>query len=44
MVWLKFNGGKGMAVIFGSMLVIMPIFGYTPELGIIIAIICCFSC
>ena len=39
MVWLKFNGGKGMAVIFGSMLVIMPVFGYTPELGIIIAII-----
>ena len=42
MVWLKFNGGKGMAVIFGSMLVIMPIFGYTPELGIIIAIISLF--
>jgi glycerol-3-phosphate acyltransferase PlsY len=39
MVWLKFNGGKGMAVIFGSLLVIMPVFGYTPELGIIIAII-----
>jgi glycerol-3-phosphate acyltransferase PlsY len=39
MVWLKFNGGKGMAVIFGSLLVMMPVFGYTPELGIIIAII-----
>jgi glycerol-3-phosphate acyltransferase PlsY len=39
MVWLKFSGGKGMAVIFGSLLVIMPVFSYALELGIIIAVI-----
>jgi glycerol-3-phosphate acyltransferase PlsY len=37
MVWLKFNGGKGMGLIAGSLLVVMPIYRYTPELGIIIA-------
>jgi glycerol-3-phosphate acyltransferase PlsY len=38
-VWLKFSGGKGMGVIFGSMLVLMPVFGYALELAIIIAFI-----
>jgi glycerol-3-phosphate acyltransferase PlsY len=37
MVWLKFSGGKGMGVIAGTLLIVMPIYGYTPELGIIIA-------
>ena len=37
MVWLKFSGGKGMGLIAGTLLIIMPIYGYTPELGIIIA-------
>jgi len=37
MVWLKFSGGKGMGVIAGALLIVMPIYGYTPELGIIIA-------
>jgi glycerol-3-phosphate acyltransferase PlsY len=37
MVWLKFNGGKGMGLIAGALLVVMPIYRYTPELGIIIA-------
>ena len=39
MVWLKFNGGKGMGVVVGSLLIIMPVYGYTKELGIIIAIV-----
>jgi acyl phosphate:glycerol-3-phosphate acyltransferase len=36
MVWLKFSGGKGMGVVVGSLLIIMPVYGY--ELGLIIII------
>ncbi len=39
MVWLKFSGGKGMGVVVGSLLIIMPVYGYVQELGIIIAIV-----
>jgi acyl phosphate:glycerol-3-phosphate acyltransferase len=35
MVWLKFNGGKGMGVTIGVLLIIMPIFGYALELAIL---------
>jgi acyl phosphate:glycerol-3-phosphate acyltransferase len=39
MVWLKFSGGKGMGVVVGSLLIIMPVYGYIRELGIIIAFV-----
>ena len=39
MVWLRFSGGKGMAVVVGSLLIIMPVYGHTWELGIIIAFV-----
>ena len=39
MVWLKFSGGKGMGVSIGALFVIMPIYGYTLELAIFLAII-----
>ena len=39
MVWLKFSGGKGMAVIVGSLLIIMPVYGYLLQMAILIAII-----
>jgi glycerol-3-phosphate acyltransferase PlsY len=39
MVWLKFSGGKGMGVVAGSLLVIMPVYGYLPELWIIMAFV-----
>ena len=37
MVWLKFNGGKGMGVIAGSLLVIMPVYGYPLQMAIVLA-------
>lgn len=39
MVWLKFSGGKGMGAAMGSLLVLMPTYGYSPQLGIFFAII-----
>lgn len=39
MVWLKFTGGKGMGASIGALFVIMPIYGYTIELAIFLAII-----
>ena len=39
MVWLKFSGGKGMGASIGALAVLMPIYGYAPELGILLAII-----
>ena len=39
MVWLKFNGGKGMGVTAGALVIIMSVFGYTSELAIILGIV-----
>ncbi len=39
MVWLKFSGGKGMGTSIGTLAVLMPIYGYAAELGILLAII-----
>lgn len=39
MVWLKFSGGKGMGATVGSLAVLMPIYGYAVELGILLGII-----
>ena len=42
MVWLKFKGGRGIGVIAGSLLIVMPVYGYSLQLGIIIAIVLLF--
>ena len=34
MVWLKFNGGKGMGASIGALVIIMPIYGYSLGLAI----------
>ncbi len=39
MVWLKFSGGKGMGASVGALAVLMPVYGYAIELGILLAII-----
>ena len=39
MFWLKFSGGKGMGASIGALAVLMPIYGYAIELGIILGII-----
>jgi glycerol-3-phosphate acyltransferase PlsY len=39
MIWLKFSGGKGIAVIAGTLLIVMPVYGYTKELFIIIGLV-----
>jgi glycerol-3-phosphate acyltransferase PlsY len=39
MVWLKFSGGKGMGAAIGALLVLLPTYGYSPQLGIFAAII-----
>ena len=39
MVWIKFSGGKGMGAAVGALAVLMPIYGYAIELGILLAII-----
>jgi len=39
MVWLKFSGGKGMGSTIGTLVVLMPIYGYAVELGILLGII-----
>jgi len=42
MVWLKFKGGRGIGVIAGSLLIVMPVYGYPLQLGIIIAVVLLF--
>ena len=42
MVWLKFKGGRGIGVIAGSLLIVMPVYGYSLQLGIIIAVVLLF--
>jgi glycerol-3-phosphate acyltransferase PlsY len=39
MVWLKFSGGKGMGATMGALLVLLPTYGYSLQLGIFFAII-----
>ncbi len=39
MVWLKFTGGKGMGAAIGSLIVIMPLYGYTGGLLIFLGTI-----
>jgi len=39
MVWLKFSGGKGMGAAMGALIVLMPTYGYSLQLGIFFAII-----
>lgn len=39
MVWLKFTGGKGMGAAIGTLLVILPVYGYAFELAILCGII-----
>jgi glycerol-3-phosphate acyltransferase PlsY len=39
MVWLKFSGGKGMGAAMGSLIVLLPLYGLSLQLGIFFAII-----
>ncbi|HEX78754.1 MAG TPA: hypothetical protein G4O19_01195 [Dehalococcoidia bacterium] len=39
MVWLKFSGGKGMGATIGALMVLLPAYGYAPQLGIFCAVI-----
>ena len=39
MLWLKFSGGKGMGATMGTLLVLLPVFGYPLQLGIFFGII-----
>ena len=39
MVWLKFTGGKGMGATIGALSVLLPVYGYWPELLIFFGII-----
>ena len=39
MVFLKFNGGKGMAAAFGSLFILMPVYGYWHGFLIFLAVI-----
>ena len=39
MVWLKFNGGKGLGVTIGTMLVLLPVYHYYWQLVIFIGIL-----
>jgi len=39
MVWLKLKGGRGMGVTVGALLVLMPAYGYTVGLWILLGII-----
>lgn len=39
MVWLKFNGGKGMGASVGALVIIMPIYGYSLGLAIFSVIV-----
>jgi glycerol-3-phosphate acyltransferase PlsY len=39
MVWLKFSGGKGMGAATGALIVLLPVYGYSLQLGIFFAVI-----
>ncbi len=39
MVWLKFSGGKGMGVTIGTLVILLPVYGYWPGLPIIFGVI-----
>ncbi len=39
MVWLKFSGGKGMGATVGALIVLLPVYGYSLQLGIFFAVI-----
>ena len=39
MVWLKFSGGKGMGATIGALIVLLPAYGYSLQLGIFCAVI-----
>ena len=39
MVWLKFSGGKGMGATIGALIVLLPVYGYSLQLGIFCAVI-----
>lgn len=39
MVWLKFSGGKGMGAAIGALLVLLPLYNLSLQLGIFAAII-----
>ncbi len=39
MIWLKFSGGKGMGATMGALLVLLPLYGYSLQLGIFFAVI-----
>jgi len=39
MVWLKFSGGKGMGAAMGALLVLLPLYDLSLQLGIFFAII-----
>jgi glycerol-3-phosphate acyltransferase PlsY len=39
MVWLKFSGGKGMGAAMGALLVLLPLYNLSLQLGIFFAII-----
>ncbi len=39
MIWLKFSGGKGMGATIGALLVLLPLYGYSLQLGIFFAVI-----
>lgn len=39
MVWLKFHGGKGAGTTIGTLLVLLPVYGYWPGLAIFFAVV-----
>ena len=39
MVWLKFSGGKGMGAAFGTLAVVMPLYGYWQGLLIFLGVV-----
>jgi len=39
MLWLKFSGGKGMGAAIGSLVILMPLYGYRPGLLIFFGVV-----
>lgn len=39
MLWLKFGGGKGMGAAIGSLVILMPLYGYWPGLLIFFGVV-----
>lgn len=39
MVWLRFDGGKGMGATIGALMVLMPVYGYLTGLWIVLGLI-----